>query len=330
MTLQPLDRCSVCGFDGQEWEDRDAVRTIVHLADFYRLWTEPAATEQRWRWASADRDWTVVDYVDHVAQTTVGVGLLVAEALADPGADLGPAADPGPATDTGSTDLAAAIAGLDAEANRLAAALRAVPADRWRAGLTIGGRLHSIRWAAIRAVHDGWHHLRDVAILVAEGRAGIDERGVVTQISRSDGGVPKLPIERATVGRRGIEGDVQAARAHHGRPYQAVCLWSAEVIETLAAEGHPIAAGNAGENITIRGVDWSALHGGAVLELGPDIRVQLSAPATPCAKNNRWFHDGDSRRIDHDRHPGSSRWYASVLRPGELAVGDAVAVGPAM
>ena len=37
------------------------------------------------------------------------------------------------------------------------------------------------------------------------------------------------------------------------------------IAETLNAEGHPIYPGAAGENITVEGIDWSALRPGTVM-----------------------------------------------------------------
>jgi MOSC domain-containing protein YiiM len=177
-------------------------------------------------------------------------------------------------------------------------------------------------------VHHLWHGLVSIAdVRRAAGDAGARQHGTIAQVSASDGGVPKLAMDSAVVGRRGIEGDVQQARQHHGRPWQALCLWSSEVIDTLAAEGHPIAPGNAGENVTISGVDWSKLHGGMIIDLG-GVRCQLSAPAAPCQKNAQWFSDGDVSRIDDASHPGAARWYASVLTNGSIAPGDPVVVSP--
>jgi MOSC domain-containing protein YiiM len=177
-------------------------------------------------------------------------------------------------------------------------------------------------------VHHLWHGLVSIAdVRRAAGDVVHRQRGVITQISTSDGGVPKSAVGSATVGVRGVDGDVQATRAHHGRPWQALCLWSQEVIDDFAAAGHPIAPGNAGENITISGIDWSTLHGGTIIDLGA-VRCQLSAPAVPCQKNAQWFIDGDISLMDHDLHPGSSRWYASVLRPGSVTAGHAVTVSP--
>jgi MOSC domain-containing protein YiiM len=181
----------------------------------------------------------------------------------------------------------------------------------------------------LQRVHGLWHGLVSIA---DSRRAGGDmiatQHGSVTQLSRSGGGVPKRAVPSVTVDRRGVVGDVQATRLHHGRPWQALCLWSADVVDALVAEGHPIQAGAAGENITISGLDWSMLRGGSIMDIG-SVQCQLSAPATPCSKNRRWFTDGDFSRIDDDRHPGWSRWYASVLEPGAIAAGDPVVLeGP--
>lgn len=151
--------------------------------------------------------------------------------------------------------------------------------------------------------------------------------GTVASVNRSAGGVPKDPVAGAAVTAGGLEGDRQADRRHHGRVWQALCLWSADVIDALAAEGHPIAPGRAGENLTLAGLDWSRIRPGARIAVG-GAELEVSLPATPCAKNARWFSGGDFLRMSHDRHPGWSRWYASVVTPGAVAVGDPVVVEP--
>lgn len=164
-------------------------------------------------------------------------------------------------------------------------------------------------------------------ILAQLGVGPRDARGTVAGIHRSGGGVPKLPVAAAAIGRDGVQGDRQGDRRVHGRVWQALCIWSAEVITELRAEGHPIAPGNAGENLTLSGLDWQRLRPGMRLRAG-GMLAELSLPATPCAKNARWFTDGDFMRMSYERHPAWSRWYASVLEPGEVAVGDVVVVEP--
>ena len=150
----------------------------------------------------------------------------------------------------------------------------------------------------------------------------------VHQINLSKGGVPKLPVEEAVIDESGVIGDVQADRVHHGRPEQALCLYSLEVIEELQREGHPIAPGAAGENLTLSGLDWTTLEPGARLLVGPDVEIEVTWYATPCTKNARWFVAGDFARMSHKRHPGSSRLYARVLRGGPVRTGDDVALAP--
>lgn len=178
--------------------------------------------------------------------------------------------------------------------------------------------------ATLRAV---WSELLDARDeLCAADALPPSATGSVVQLNVSGGGVPKLPVERVDVGFGGMAGDRQAARQHHGRPWQALCLWSSEVIAGLAAEGHPIAAGNAGENVTIAGLVWTDVQPGVRLRLGT-VLCQVSAFALPCQKNAGWFSDRDFTRIHHEKGP-LSRVYATVLRPGTIATGDAVVLEP--
>jgi MOSC domain len=149
--------------------------------------------------------------------------------------------------------------------------------------------------------------------------------GVVDGLFVSTGGVPKRAVERVDVGPRGIIGDRQATRRHHGRAWQALCLWSGEVVESLAAEGHPIIAGSAGENISIRGLDWTDAKPGVQLRIG-EVLAEVSVYALPCSKNAQWFVNGDFERMHHRREQGISRLYASIIEPGAIATGDTVSV----
>ena len=99
------------------------------------------------------------------------------------------------------------------------------------------------------------------------------------------------------------------------------------MIQGLQAEGHPIQAGSAGENITISGIDWPTLRTGVQLLIG-EVLAEVSAYSTPCAKNAQWFVARDFRRMEHERHPGWSRVYAWVREPGTIRVGDQVVVEP--
>ena len=144
---------------------------------------------------------------------------------------------------------------------------------------------------------------------------------VVEGIFVSDGGVPKHPMPATSVTHRGLLGDRQSDRTHHGRVWQAVCLWSAEVVERLRAEGHPVHAGACGETVSVRGFDWTLVRPGTRIHLGDDVVLEVSLPALPCYKNSQWFLDGDHDRMHHEREWGISRMYASVVTEGRLADG---------
>ena len=149
--------------------------------------------------------------------------------------------------------------------------------------------------------------------------------GTVARVATSSGGVPKAAVDHAEVDAGGIVGDRQATRRHHGRPSQALCLWSGELIDALRAEGHPVEPGGTGENLTLRGLDWSALRPGTRLRFGDDAVAELTGWADPCSTIAGSFTGRDSRRIDHGRHPGWSRAYAAVGGGG----GAAAAAPPA-
>jgi MOSC domain-containing protein YiiM len=145
------------------------------------------------------------------------------------------------------------------------------------------------------------------------------------QINLSDGGVPKLPVPRARITVKGVEGDRQRNPAIHGGRNRAVCLFSLEVIEALQAEGHFIAPGSSGENLTLAGIDWPSLKPGDRLSVG-EVVLEVASYTAPCAHNARWFRDGDFSQISHKKYPGRSRVYARVLAEGVVRPGDPVTI----
>lgn len=158
--------------------------------------------------------------------------------------------------------------------------------------------------------------------------AGLPTTPRVIGLHRSAGGVPKLPVERAVVGKTGMEGDRQRHRRFHGGPTRALCLYSQERLDALAAEGHPVSRGMLGENVTVEGLDWSGIRPGVRLRIG-EVEAEVTGYAAPCQQIAYAFLDGQFARIGQKVHPGWSRVYLSILREGAIATGDAVAVlGP--
>jgi len=148
--------------------------------------------------------------------------------------------------------------------------------------------------------------------------------GRIVQVSVSAGGVPKTAVESVRVMSDGLEGDRHRDHEHHGGPERAVCIFSVEAIEALRAEGHPVVPGGLGENLTIAGLDWSAVVPEAILKIGDDLVVQITRYTSPCVNITRSFLHGAYSRVSQKRHPGSSRVYARVLAPGSVRPGDPV------
>lgn len=152
--------------------------------------------------------------------------------------------------------------------------------------------------------------------------------GRILQINISRGGVPKHPVEQATVTSEGIAGDYQRDQRNHGGPMRALCLYTIEEIQRLQAEGHPIVPGSSGENITLERIDLAALTPGTRLALGDEVEIELTSYTAPCENIAASFTDGDFTRISHKLHPGESRIYARVLHGGMLTPRQTARIHP--
>lgn len=150
--------------------------------------------------------------------------------------------------------------------------------------------------------------------------------GRLHSINVSNGGVPKLPVLAAEITASGVAGDAQRDLRLHGGPDRAVCLWSLEVISALQREGHPVRVGSTGENLTLSDLPWPSLVPGARLAVGERVLLEITSYATPCRTIWHSFRLRRYGRISHKKHPGESRLYARVLRPGAARVGDVVSL----
>jgi MOSC domain/DinB superfamily len=325
-----IEKCGECRFDGAQYDRRDARRSLTTMAI-------------RWRWAAAGIDesvlaqrpsptvWSAAEYAGHAAVVIAMLDelLKLMTTAPLPRLEVPPAADASGDDPPYTTSFDDGVELLADYASRLDASIGQLDAAGWKATVELGDEIVDADWVLRHAVHDSGHHLADIARgFCALGAGAPHSTGVVAGLFASDGGVPKAPIERAVIGARGVEGDRQNAREHHGRVWQALCLWSADVVDRFQREGHPIARGSAGENVSIGGLDWSTLRPGTRVAIGDDVLAEVSAYSTPCKKNSAWFLDGDSNRMNHDRENGVSRVYASVLRDGIVHVGDTVVVEP--
>lgn len=150
--------------------------------------------------------------------------------------------------------------------------------------------------------------------------------GVVQQVNVGGGGVPKRAVASARVTRTGLAGDRQAKPRIHGGAFMAVCLFDAETLEVLAAEGYAVGPGSLGENLTTRGVDYRSIRVGDVHRVGDDVLLQVTKPRGPCT-TIQVHGDGILKRLWGPTVPwGESGFYARVVAEGEVRAGDVVAL----
>ena len=321
------ETCEQCRFDGSRWTDQDALRSLGVVTP--RLQTAVEHLDDATLRSRPEPEvWSPLEYMWHIGEAFRLIGNYVgciAEGITSPTGMARPSvASPDDPRFTASTSEVLAEVGQDAR--NLADLARSI--DDWSRWVELRGQARDVGWWIRHANHEIEHHLDDIGrVVVALGRGSARRSGRVDNLHVSGGGVPKTPVEGFRIDWDGPVGDVQATRAHHGRPWQAVTLWSSELIDRLRQEGHEVAPGRAGENITVSGLDWSDLRPGSRIRVGEAL-LRVTAHAEPCSKIAPWFIDGDSRRVDHFRHPGWSRLYAGVVSPGEVRSGDAVEVEP--
>jgi hypothetical protein len=324
----PVERCEQCRFDAAQYDVQDALGTLRAVAPMWRELVD-GVPDDVLRARPEPEVWSALEYAAHSAGVTEALGRLLHATLTTDDLTLTEPPDhPDPDTSAG---MDATLVRLGENLDRFRHRAAKVGDDddpAWRRTVTLWDGAVDAGWILRHAVHDATHHISDVGRGIHLLGAGApSQAGTVAQLATSGGGVPKRAVEVVEVGDRGIIGDRQADRRNHGRPLQALCLWSTEVIEALQAEGHPIQPGSAGENVTISGIEWPTLRTGVQLLIG-DVLAEVSAYATPCSKNAAWFVDRDFNRMDQDRHPGWSRVYAWVKEPGTIRAGDPVVVEP--
>ena len=160
-------------------------------------------------------------------------------------------------------------------------------------------------------------------------------RGTVFRLHRKpetgeERGLPKHAVPEVFLTPAGLEGDFNRYRHEekHDDPDMAVLLEPLETLEGLRREGWPIGPGDIGENITTSGISYDELLPGRIVEVG-EARLVISKACTPCENLYLLPYVGPSRGPEFLKTMLERRgWYARVLRPGRVRVGDPIEVLP--
>lgn len=170
-----------------------------------------------------------------------------------------------------------------------------------------------------------------VAALPGVGDTGrVEAVCVVHALTPDSGSVGTTAIDKRSVetpvriGVLGLYADVQADRAHHGGPDQAVYLYDELEAGHWGRElASPVEPGWFGENLRTTGLRIDDLEIGARLRAGGAL-LEVTAPRTPCATFERWVGREGFRQAFHER--GRTGIYCRVLEAGDIAVGDELRV----
>lgn len=123
---------------------------------------------------------------------------------------------------------------------------------------------------------------------------------------------PVLAVGEAVVGGSGLEGD----HAPAGR--RAVTLIQGEHLPVIGAllGRAPVAPDLLRRNLVVEGLNLAALRGRR-LALGGAV-VEISGPCPPCSRMEEGLGEGG-----YNAMRGHGGWYAEVVSPGRIALGDA-------
>ncbi len=157
--------------------------------------------------------------------------------------------------------------------------------------------------------------------------------GILTQINRSNGGLPKLAVAGPVMVRAdGVEGDRHRNLTVHGGPDKAVLMIDSRLIDSLAGRGFPVYYGALGENLTVSGLDPHLWRAGQRYRIGADAIIELTDLRTPCTNLDVYGPPIKAEIYDARCHAGditAPHWahggfYARVIHAGLIFPGAPV------
>jgi len=157
--------------------------------------------------------------------------------------------------------------------------------------------------------------------------------GVLKQINRSNGGLPKRAIAGPVMlSAAGVAGDRQRNLLVHGGPNRAVLMIAAELVDDLASRGYTVVYGAMGENLTVSGLDPHLWRVGQRYRIGEDAVIELTTLREPCSNLHPYGATIGTELYDAQCKAGdvtAPRWahggfYGRVIKPGLLVTGAPV------
>tara|TARA_B100000749_G_scaffold270213_1_gene249761 strand:- start:146 stop:793 length:648 start_codon:yes stop_codon:yes gene_type:complete len=136
--------------------------------------------------------------------------------------------------------------------------------------------------------------------------------------------IAKSPLDGpVAIGPRGVAGDEQVDRRHHGFPAMAVHLYPADhyawLKQQFDAPSALAGSGSMGENLFVHDIDESAVHIGDRFRLGTAV-IEVTQPRQPCATIER--HLGRKGIVKAIVESGRSGFFFRVIEPGTAQAGD--------
>lgn len=121
----------------------------------------------------------------------------------------------------------------------------------------------------------------------------------------------------------GLHGDRVADTKHHGGPWRAVLMYSADHYPRWRQEWNrrDLGPGGFGENLTVRALQEATVCLGDRFEVGESL-IEVTSPRGPCWKLARRHGVADLVEVVRANHRHG--WYLRVLRPGWVEAGQPV------
>ena len=143
-----------------------------------------------------------------------------------------------------------------------------------------------------------------------------------------EAGLPKISISSADVTHSGFKGDFNNFRfkKKDNDPNMAIMILCMDIIDDLNKEGWPVKPGDLGENITLIDLPYDTIKPKQRYQIGT-ATVEISLICDPCATLQVLSYVQKTNLKDFIKTLLRRRgWYAKVIKPGRIHIGDQVEI----